>query len=422
MNHLVLWQPVPALPLLYGVCSDRPAPVAAARQLFAPWVVENEVSSAQIWQIEAADENLWSVAECPGQAWRNRSLSQLLAQIEYGALGHLVAHLPAPWIGLHGALLVAPATDGRATDERAADGQSARGVLIVGPKEAGKSTLACALWRAGWELLCDDFTLLDAQARAHASARRVSLRAGSRELLGDLWTQAAQTPSARGAAPQTVTTATQSAATQSAATQSAATQATTTTTMQAAMAVTDAANQNAATRSVNAGRANAGNSNAGSANAGNANAGSAGDGNAEARDTNARDTNAGRVNAGGANAGSAKIGDAAVLAFHPHELAGATRREGPIELDALILLNRRGASVGAAQTAPVSGIEAAWALLPYSTLLLDDSGAQITHQRADWGVGLAQLAARIQGVPLHDLGRGELGQMVAAVEALASAR
>ena len=165
------------------------------------------------------------------------------------------------------------------------------------------------MWRAGWTLHCDDFTLLDAQSRAHPTARRVSLRAGSRELLGDLWERARQTPSAREGA--------------------------------------------------------------------------------------------------------------AGIAFHPHELDdGARAPLKPLPLGALIFLNRRGAEVAPAHSAPLAGIEAAWALLPYSTLLLDESGRELTHQRADWGVGLGVLAARIEHLALYDLGRAQPDAMVRAIEAL----
>lgn len=84
--------------------------------------------------------------------------------------------------GLHGALL-----------ER-----NERGVLILGLREAGKSTLSCALWQRGWHLLSDDYALIESanlqsadeqdepqMLRAFGVARRASLRPGSRALLGE---------------------------------------------------------------------------------------------------------------------------------------------------------------------------------------------------------------------------------------------
>ncbi|MGI8908206.1 MAG: hypothetical protein ACR2IE_17170 [Candidatus Sumerlaeaceae bacterium] len=66
-----------------------------------------------------------------------------------------------------------------------------RGVIIVGPSHSGKSTLSCALWHSGWQLLADDVAVLDcARREATPLLRRVSLRDPSRELLGeDFWDQ-----------------------------------------------------------------------------------------------------------------------------------------------------------------------------------------------------------------------------------------
>lgn len=291
----IFWQPVPALPLVYVLQSEALGALEAASALFAPWLVPASEAPARCWSLRDEGQQ-WVLTD--GEGSENRgALIMMLAHIEYGVVSHVVAHLPPPFIGLHGALL-----------SRTREGRT-RGVLVVGPKEAGKSTLACALWRAGWELRCDDFSFLDEQSRAYATARRVSLRAGSRALLGDLWDKAAQTPSARA------------------------------------------------------------------------------------------------------------LGTG--LTFHPHELPGAAPvASAPVQLDALIILNRRGANVGPGQSAPLHGIEAAFALLPYSTLLLDQDGTQITHERTDWGVGLADLASRIAAIPLYDLGRDEPQAMVAQIERL----
>ena len=72
-----------------------------------------------------------------------------------------------------------------------------RGVVIVGPSFAGKSTLATAMWRAAWTLMSDDLVFLDAADHSAAPApRRVSLRSESRGLVGDaLWSEIGGTPS-----------------------------------------------------------------------------------------------------------------------------------------------------------------------------------------------------------------------------------
>lgn len=74
------------------------------------------------------------------------------------------------------------------------DGQ---GVLIIGASFSGKSTLACALWQAGWSLLGDDTTLLDAEtSMARSVPRRVNLRAESHAFFDkDLWDRIESTPS-----------------------------------------------------------------------------------------------------------------------------------------------------------------------------------------------------------------------------------
>jgi len=88
----------------------------------------------------------------------------LLIALEFGAVARLYDHLPV----LHAALLW---RDGRA-------------VVLVGPKEAGKSTLSAALWLDGWELLSGDGAILGSAGRWHPVPRRVSLRNGGLGLLG----------------------------------------------------------------------------------------------------------------------------------------------------------------------------------------------------------------------------------------------
>jgi hypothetical protein len=70
------------------------------------------------------------------------------------------------------------------------------GILIVGPSQAGKSTLSCALWQNGWALRSDDFVFIDNDGVARPIPRRVSLRRSSRELLGEaLWERVCASPS-----------------------------------------------------------------------------------------------------------------------------------------------------------------------------------------------------------------------------------
>lgn len=72
-----------------------------------------------------------------------------------------------------------------------------RGLLILGPGQSGKSTLACALWRHGFDFLGDDLAIVDPESGLGSAApRRVSLRMPSRALLGEsLWSRILASPS-----------------------------------------------------------------------------------------------------------------------------------------------------------------------------------------------------------------------------------
>lgn len=109
-----------------------------------------------------------------------RDASHAVTCVEYAAVWRIVEncnHL----LSFHSALL---SKDGR-------------GVAIVGASTAGKSTLATALWTRGWDFLCDDLTIAFGN-RAVAGPRRVSLREGSRDLVGEnLWSDIEKTPAYR---------------------------------------------------------------------------------------------------------------------------------------------------------------------------------------------------------------------------------
>ena len=110
----------------------------------------------------------------------DEQISSRLVDVEAAVLQHLIDN-PAGKLTVHSALL---ARDGK-------------GIVIVGPSLAGKSTLATGLWRAGWTLLADDLSFLDADAiMASPAPRRVSLRFGSRPIVGEeLWSEIQRTPS-----------------------------------------------------------------------------------------------------------------------------------------------------------------------------------------------------------------------------------
>jgi len=101
-------------------------------------------------------------------------LATLMRAVETDAAMAVFNH-PDVFVTAHGALL--------------ARGDDA--ILIAGPSHSGKSTTSCALWAAGWQLLADDVSLLNATASmATPLLRRVSLRHPSRALLGeDFWSR-----------------------------------------------------------------------------------------------------------------------------------------------------------------------------------------------------------------------------------------
>jgi len=99
------------------------------------------------------------------------SAARAVTAVEYNAVA-AIAESEA--VIVHGALVV----------------RDGRGLLLAGRGEAGKSTLACALWERGATLLGDDMAILDvATGTARPAPRRVSLRRPSRALLGDAFVE-----------------------------------------------------------------------------------------------------------------------------------------------------------------------------------------------------------------------------------------
>jgi hypothetical protein len=174
---------------VFEICSPDRAIIESARGVFVSGSAPLAGDPTRRWTIEPADVRNDSSVEwlvsggsdsdsMIPKAAEDRTTA--LLQIEQDALEFLlrrVPHLPA----LHAALL---ARDGK-------------GIVIVGPSFAGKSTLATALWQNGWSLMSDDIVFIDSDRRiATPAPRRVSLRFESRPLIGeDLWERIRATPS-----------------------------------------------------------------------------------------------------------------------------------------------------------------------------------------------------------------------------------
>jgi hypothetical protein len=158
-------------PFRFELTSDDHAVRTLAAAVFRPWATEEGGAPSHAWRIDRLKTNgldpEWQVRSSAGADRRVPSAARAVGAVEYGAVSEIVE---SPVVIVHGALV-------------ARDGQ---GVLLAGRGEAGKSTLACALWVRGAALLGDDVAMVEpASAEARPAPRRVSLRATSRSLLGD---------------------------------------------------------------------------------------------------------------------------------------------------------------------------------------------------------------------------------------------
>jgi len=239
----------------------------------------------RIWHVDRhpADPTTWQVrGPAADHSPTHATAAHAVRAVEFAALQDLLTTDPAT-TSLHAALL----------------GRGRSGLLLVGPSEAGKSTLATALWRQGLSFCGDDVALVAADTAYLAAApRRVSLRHGSRDLLGEsLWQRLAATPSFLA------------------------------------------------------------------------------------------------------------TGEGCL--FHPHELEAAAIPAG-LTPAGILFLARRGVAIGPAELRPIPAAQALLALVPYSNVI----------RSAGMGAALARLQPLLARTPAHDLGRGPLPAMVAAVERL----
>lgn len=153
--------------------------VERARLVLEPWLCQNQGSPLGSWTALKKDERwklespwqlaplleLWNVPdELP-------SVDYVVKAVEFQATALAVLDAASP-LGLHGALI----------------SRQGRAVAVVGEKESGKSTLAAALWQAGFELLSDDGFFFEPDGVAvRPVPRRARLRPGSRVLLCPSW-------------------------------------------------------------------------------------------------------------------------------------------------------------------------------------------------------------------------------------------
>jgi hypothetical protein len=166
-------------PLAFELVSSDPGILCRARVVFRPWAHAGVSGPLRCWSVDRTASGAWLI-HAPGDSsplWRPTAEAAVRA-IEFLAVNDLVECPEATT--LHAALVA----------------RGERGIAILGPAEAGKSTLAAALWQRGFSLLGDDLVIVDpAGVRAWPAPRRVSLRATSRDLLGEtVWRRIVQTP------------------------------------------------------------------------------------------------------------------------------------------------------------------------------------------------------------------------------------
>jgi hypothetical protein len=162
-------------------CADA-AVLERAAVVFRPWATHGSATPIA-WDVTRSSGGFVVTRAAPGTSTAERLVSRAAHVVSVVESSAVLALADEPDVlSFHAALV-----------ER-----GDRGVLILGPNEAGKSTLACALWQRGFTFLGDDVAVLNEDNRAAGSApRRVSLRYQSRALLGEeVWADVLAAPSA----------------------------------------------------------------------------------------------------------------------------------------------------------------------------------------------------------------------------------
>lgn len=165
-------------PVHYRATTTSSEAERAIRTRLEPWLCPEVAECWADWKLDTAAD-AWSLScSRPEFAARSGTLSQMIQVMEYQSVAWLYGY--PDLLVLHGALL----------------SRNQRGLVILGPPEAGKSTLALGLWQNhGWELLSDDCIVLPAaSALAWPGPRRLSLRFASQPLLEPTWAELVDRP------------------------------------------------------------------------------------------------------------------------------------------------------------------------------------------------------------------------------------
>ena len=160
--------------MCFEIRSSDEEVLGIARSVFARWEPAPDARLRGEWEVRRTADSFAILPEPvppPGTTIPSTLRpGQAVTVVEYSAIWRIIEHC-TDILAFHSALL---SRDGKA-------------VAIVGPSEAGKSTLSTALWKNGWNFLCDDTTMV-AGITAYPAPRRVALREGCRPFVGDaLW-------------------------------------------------------------------------------------------------------------------------------------------------------------------------------------------------------------------------------------------
>jgi hypothetical protein len=171
---------------VFELRASDPRILARAAVVFRPWAaVAPGRPAVTSWTVTAVpDGSGWRATTGSGEMFTvSGTADRVVTAIEFRAV-RAVLEEPPDVLTFHAALVA----------------RSNRGILVLGPNEAGKSTLACQLWRSGFALLGDDVAVVDPETgEARSAPRRVSLRTPSRELLGEaFWARVVAAPSSEG--------------------------------------------------------------------------------------------------------------------------------------------------------------------------------------------------------------------------------
>ena len=168
-------------PIAFELNTSDPEIVTYARHVFRSWKPHADAAVHGRWTATRSEESFFVTprrAPEDGDELRPiRNAQHAVTVVEYAAIWEVV-DTRRDLLCFHSALL----------------SRGGRGVAVIGASQSGKSTLATALWQAGWRLHGDDLTMI-IDGMALAAPRRVSLRDESREHIGsDIWQRVPETP------------------------------------------------------------------------------------------------------------------------------------------------------------------------------------------------------------------------------------